>query len=406
MERITDTVFHGGREAHLYKYQNGMKKAVNDGRITEQDSILIKSFLSEIQACNDISAMRIYKLSYQLIGMRKWLPPFVEITTSVLFAGIEDYKNNSGYKDNTQGDMIKILKRFLIWLVESEEANPGLNIAKIGKIKAKTVTKTKTAEDVLTKTEVDAIFKAASSTRNRAILELLYESAGRIGEICTLQWSQITFYNTHASVHLSGKTGKTRVVPLYTSHVILRRWRDQYSGGTPKPTDLVFPSKLGCSKPLWYNSVQYMIEQAAKRAGIERKVNPHIFRHSKITHYKQDGISDSTVKMLAWGDIGSNMLSTYAHLTVDDADRELMQFHGIVPAEELSQSDDALTPQQCKQCGMLNPQSNEFCGGCGFPLRSDTANTMAELQRVIDTDPDLLQRIAHMLQPSKKQPET
>ena len=81
-------------------------------------------------------------------------------------------------------------------------------------------------------------------------------------------------------MRLSGKTGKTRVVPLYTSHVILRRWRDQYNGGSPKPDDLVFPSRPGGNEPLWYNSVQYMIDQAAKNAGIERKVNPHMFRNA------------------------------------------------------------------------------------------------------------------------------
>ena len=383
-----------------------MKRAVDEGKITEQDSVLIKAFLSEIQAYNDISAMRIYKLSYQLIGMRKWFPPFVEITTPVLFAGIEDFKNNSGYKANTQGDMIKILKRFLTWLGESGEANPELNIAKLGKIKAKTVSKTKTVEDVLTKAEVDAIFKSASSTRNRAIIELLYESAGRIGEICTLRWSQVVFHKTHASVHLSGKTGKTRVVPLYTSHVILRRWKDQYHGGEPKPNDLVFPSKPGGTEPLWYNSVQNMIDTAAKRAGIERKVTPHIFRHSRITHYKQDGISDSSVKLLAWGDIGSNMLATYAHLTVDDADRELMQHYGIVSAEDLAQTDDTLTPLQCKQCGMLNPHSHEFCGGCGAALRAETANTMAQLQHLIESDPQLMQRFAQIIQQSQKTPQT
>ena len=88
--------------------------------------------------------------------------------------------------------------------------------------------------------------------------------------------------------------------------------------------------------------------------------------------------------MLAWGDIGSNMLSTYAHLTVDDADRELMQFYGVVPVEESNRADNTLSPQQCKHCGMLNPHSNEFCGGCGTALSADVANTMSDLQHIID----------------------
>ena len=110
--------------------------------------------------------------------------------------------------------------------------------------------------------------------------------------------------------------------------------------------------------------------------------------------------------MLAWGAIGLNMLSTYAHLTVDDADRELMQFYGVVPEEELNQADNTMSPQQCKHCGMLNPRSNQFCGGCASALSAETVATMADLQKEIDLDSQLLQRITQMVLEAQNIPQS
>jgi hypothetical protein len=148
VENITDTQFHGGRQAHQRHYQSLIVKAVADGRVTEQDMRQITAFLSEIQALNDISSQRILKLAYLLVAVRRWFPEFSKITTTVLFTGVEDIKSKSGLTLHTQGDVIKLLKCFLLWLHEAGETDPSLNISKLSKIKAKTITTMKTVSDI------------------------------------------------------------------------------------------------------------------------------------------------------------------------------------------------------------------------------------------------------------------
>jgi site-specific recombinase XerD len=64
-----------------------------------------------------------------------------------------------------------------------------------------------------------------------------------------------------------------------TSHVILRRWKDQYNGGDPQPDDLIFPSKPGSDKPLSYQGMVKIVKKAAERARIERDItNPTHFQ--------------------------------------------------------------------------------------------------------------------------------
>lgn len=396
MQNITDSRFHGGKEKHLERYHNLMIRAVSDGRVTQRDSNQIQAFISEVKACGTLSSQRAYKLAYQLIGLRKYLPEFSQVDTSTVFTGIERLKAESGFTEITQGDVIKLCKRFLLWLHESGEGSPGLNPEKLRKIRAKTVSATKTAEDILSPDQVDELFRQVSSTRNRAMLELLYESAGRAGEVATMTWGQVTFYQNYASVRLDGKTGKTRTVPLYSSHIILRRWRDQYQGGNPAPDDLIFPGrKVG--QPMTHQGMTKIVKIAADQAGIGKNVALHTFRHSRITHLLQAGMNESTIKLLAWGDVGSNMLKVYSHLTPSDVENSFNQLYGIKPMEEFRGMDPAVSPRQCPACGMLNPSGNRYCGGCGDALTEEARNEKEEAIRRLMEDTDLLTEIADLV---------
>ena len=383
MENITDTAFHGGKAKHLEYYFNLMEKSVLDGRITERDRNQIQAFISEIKACGTLSSQRAYKISYQLVGLRKYLPEYSKADTSAVFSGLEKLKAESGYTEITQSDVIKLCKRFLLWLHESGEASEGLKPEKLMKIKAKTMTVTKTAEDILSPEQMEDMFRSVSNTRNRAMIELLYESLGRAGEIATIKWGQIEFRQTYASVRLDGKTGKTRTVPIYSSHIALRRWRDQYPGDA-SGDHLIFPARDGSNNPMSYNGMAKIIKSAAKKAGIEKPITLHTFRHSRITHLLQAGMNESTIKLLAWGDVGSNMLKVYSHLTPGDVEKAFSQMYGLKPIEEFSGMDPAVSPRQCQVCGMLNPATNLFCGGCGQGLTAAAADSQTKTMTSLD----------------------
>ena len=130
MDNITDTRFHGGREKHQAHYHNLMINAVSDGRITDKESKQIQAFISEIRACGKLSSQRAYKLAYQIIGWKKYLPEFSQVDTVILYSGLEALKSDNNYTDSTKKDYITVLKRFLLWLDESGDTSPGLKIEK------------------------------------------------------------------------------------------------------------------------------------------------------------------------------------------------------------------------------------------------------------------------------------
>ena len=79
---------------------------------------------------------------------------------------------------------------------------------------------------------------STKNIRDRTLLELLYDSMGRVNEVATLRWGDITFHNNYATVTLQSKTDYPRKVPIYTAHVSLRQLKN-YSSNT-EPADYIF----------------------------------------------------------------------------------------------------------------------------------------------------------------------
>jgi hypothetical protein len=205
-------------------------------------------------------------------------------------------------------------------------------------------------------------------------------------------------------VKLDGKTGKTRPVTLQSSNVRLRQWRDMC--GNPQPNDLVFPSRPGSDTLMSYNGMKKIVKKAAKKAGIEKSISLHTFRHSRITHLMQQGVPEKTIKMQAWGDVSTDMLKVYAHLTPSDVEMDMLKHYGIETDDNLKQIDNTLDPIQCKICGLVNPHSSQFCYGCNQALSADAVNEIANLQKIIENDPLFLQRVLQLAIDAQKTPQT
>ena len=62
---------------------------------------------------------------------------------------------------------------------------------------------------------------------------------------------------------------------------------------------------------------------------MDKHLTLHLFRHSRITHLLQQGVSESVIKMMMWGTIETKMFRDYAHLNGDDTDREIFKLYGI-----------------------------------------------------------------------------
>jgi len=154
-----------------------------------------------------------------------------------------------------------------------------------------------------------------SALRDSAILELLYATGLRVSELISLTMNSINWQVGFLIV--MGKGSKERVVPVgRTAYDCVRRYVDESRPKLQKSkiTDVLFLNRFGRAftrQGLWKIIVGY-----AKKAGLQKNVHPHTFRHSFASHLLAGGADLRAVQvMLGHADISTTQI--YTHVTKD-----------------------------------------------------------------------------------------
>lgn len=366
--------------------------------ITEEDAVLIRAFLDEAGAMRTISLGRRFKLAIILIGLRRFVPPFADCATTDIFQGIERVrsgisKRGTPFSQDSQSDYIRILKRFMVWLGENELASPRLNLAKVRKIQPPRYSRmTKTAGQLLSPTEIAAMIEACLTSRDRALVATLYDGGFRVGEIASLTWGQVEFNDWHAVVNVDAKTEYPRFIPLVMATPYLGAYRNDYPGEAA-PDSYVFLTRA--KQPLQYHGLVDQLRSIAERAGIEKHITPHLFRHSRITNLLREGFPESMIKLMLWGNISTAMFETYAHLTNDDIVQELAVRHGVKTRGAVR--DGGADPVQCPRCRAIAGPTMRYCPECWLPLTGEATASLEDARRDLYR-PEVLAEIVRRLQ--------
>lgn len=397
--------FHKTDKKYLEYTENSLQKAVNEERITESDAKTIKEFINEKQATAErLSPSRVFKIAVILIGTRQYLEvPFLDATIDDLNDAVRRIKGASEYKQNTRSDYVRFLKRFALWLVESGRVD--MPEKRIRAIKVPSLDNmTKTAEMMLDEEEVRAIIDKCRNSRDKCFLMMLYEGAFRVGELGNLKWGQVQFPRDRdwsIIVNVDDKTGKPRMVPLVMSKPFLVTYMNDNNISREHDAH-VFLTNRG--QPLQYAGVAKMLKVAAKDAGITKNVTPHLFRHSRITHMVRDGMGESIVKQVAWGNQSTNMLATYNHITNETIMDAVAEKYGIKKPETREEK-KVFEPIQCPTCGKVNPPGTKYCGECMQPLTEeairDTSAATSIANKGLESilqDPDKLAKLQKLLE--------
>ena len=376
-----------------------LTKAFQEGRITEDDRILIENHVAWVAVTSNISLGRVNKLTYHLVKMRRFLGQYRTNTIDDIYAGISRLKNarikGHPYSGNTLRDDLTTLKKFYLWMIK--KGFSCILKEDITEIKVPSgSTMTKTAAMMLTESEIHKMIQACTRSIDRAFIAVLYEAALRIKEIGTLTWDQVSFEKNNVIVNVNCKTGKPRHIPLIMAKPYLSAWKADYPL-VAEGNAYVFISEHE-KKPLRYKALEKRLRVIARRAGITKKVTPHLLRHTRITHLVQQGVREYSVREIGWGNQATKMLATYSHVANKNIDAELSQLYGIEPED--NPDDHALYPRQCPRCAVINGPTANYCTGCGVPLTPDAKLSINVLTTEIEEHPlyrHIMERVELML---------
>ncbi len=288
------------QEYHLFLK---MEKSLSDNTVSAYQRDLKKLFLYLEEA-------HIEPLKVKLEHLRDFL---IEI-------------NQAGISARSQARVVSSIKSFYNFLIyKNKIENDPTELLESPKIGLR-------LPDALSTEEIDKMIDALDmskpeSTRNRAIIEVLYGSGVRVSELINIELSKIYFQEKYMLIE--GKGSKQRLVPLSNESLkqinlwLLDRNKLKIKKGNE---DYLFLNRRGSQ--ISRAMVFEMVKQLALKANIQKRVSPHVFRHSFATHLLENGANLRVIQQL----LGHESITTtelYTHMDIKQLRHTIENYHPI-----------------------------------------------------------------------------
>jgi len=239
---------------------------------------------------------------------------------------ISDLRGNKGYRDTTTARKVAALKSFFGFLTESgtvtEDPTQSLSSPRVGRSLPKALSQ----DEVVRLLDMASRSGSNEGRRDAAILELLYATGLRVGELVSLNLQNVDLNDSY--IRCWGKGSKERIVYMYPKALAeiksyLHKSRPGLLG-TQKSQTALFINHRG--QRLTRQWVWNIMKSYGEKAHLSQRITPHTLRHSFATHLLQNGASLRHVQEL----LGHSSISTtqvYTHLTDGYLHREYEKSH-------------------------------------------------------------------------------
>lgn len=291
-------------------YLKGFKAYLKLERALSENSI--DAYLNDVAKLNQYFELLNLTLNVQTLQLSQ-LREFIS------------WLNSLGMQASTQARVLSGIKAFFSYLMLEEI----ITIDPTTLIEAPKLSRK--LPDTLNINEINDLIEAidaskAEGMRSKAILEVLYGCGLRVTELVELKISSI-FWDTEF-IKVIGKGNKERLVPIGTValkylaiylqevrvHLNIKKGQENF----------IFLNKFGSQ--LSRISVFTLIKSLAIKAGIQKSISPHTFRHSFATHLIEGGADLRAVQEML-GHASITTTEIYTHLDRDYLHSVITQFH-------------------------------------------------------------------------------
>ncbi len=188
----------------------------------------------------------------------------------------------------------------------------------------------KTLPEILTLKEVEQLLEQPNlqtpiAIRDRAMLEVLYATGMRVSELTQLPMNQVNLEGGYVLVF--GKGSKERIIPLGSEAMkwvalYLKAARERLAKRKESPFLFINRSGRGMSRQqFWKNIKAY-----GRRAGIQKRITPHLLRHSFASHLLEGGADLRSVQMML-GHVDISTTQIYTHVTGERLKKIHQRYH-------------------------------------------------------------------------------
>ncbi len=382
--------------AIIYNYKKSLARELSH---IEQDklngAIIYKYYKARV--AEGLSLARILKCISTLKLLSKDLnKPFETATKDDVLELIVNIQERD-FSEWTKRDYKIILKHFYRWLRNSNNPEEVNWIKTTPNIRNNLV-----KEKLLTPIDINKLVEAATNIRDKALLQVLYETGRRIGEILTLRINNVEFDEYGARLVIDGKTGPD-ISRIIASAPKLALWLDNHPLRNDKeaPVWIRFGNKKKI-RQLKYSAARAILRDCAKRAGFDKRVFFHLFRHSRATQACTLLTQAQMNHMFGWKQ-GSRMPSVYIHLAGKDVDEALFALNGMT--KKTDSDEKTFKSNVCSRCEYRNSPDSKFCNRCGAVLDLKTSLGLEKARTKLDKlfeklteDPEKLDKLLTLVE--------
>ncbi len=293
----------------------------------------------------------------------------------------------------------QILRAFYKWLYNSDNYPDIVKWVKVDR-----EVQNKLPEDLLSEEEVKKLIEDCKNQRDKTIIALLWDIGMRIGEFLGLRIKDITLAKTISHVKVYGKTGG-RQVPLTFSVPYLVNYFNNFRGNA-RPEDPLFTTlehNTVSNTHIDYPRVSKLLHDLKERTNFPKRLYPHLFRHSRATHYA-NFLTESQAKVFFGWTGASSMMARYVHLGGRDIDNAVFRANGI----ELDPNGESLRPKPsvktCEKCREINEITAKYCIRCGTDLEKSMVKEVLDVV-IAQKETDVLKKAIKLLM-DKADPKT
>jgi len=268
--------------------------------ISRKDRSLIWQFRDQMFA-DGLGMARVVKYLASIKALHDLMPLSVPRASQKQIVGILARIERSPWAAWTKHDYKLALKKYLVFCSRQDLAA----LVRLPKVHGY-----KLPEELVNWDDLVAMIASTRREHDLAFLLALWESGCRIGELLSLQRKHVSFDSQGAVLIVDGKTGMRRV-RIIESAPALDEW---ISCRSFRPEDAIFPNT--------YRAYRKRLSVLAHRAGVDKRIYPHLFRHSRATFLAGYLTEAQLCAYLGWT-IGSAMPRIYVHLAGHDLDAAL-----------------------------------------------------------------------------------
>lgn len=228
-----------------------------------------------------------------------------------------------------------------------------------------------TPAELLIPEEVAKLANAIGDEMLKVFVLALFESCARISELSHLRIGDVEFssvktkvgdFSLVATLHFQRSKGNVPKQPVVVSMfaVELKRWIENHPQ-KQNPNAYVFYNREHLPDTCWPLSprlVQRALQTAKESLGIQKRCNPHWFRHSGLSYCSNQLNYNEQLLMWRAGWTSTQMARRYIHSGAELENNTYLQKMGF---EVLAKPIQAVKPKPCPHCNKLNPYTNVDC---------------------------------------------